>query len=341
MYKNKNITANINATNINLGSIKAVFYTEDENVASIRITVKNDGKTVDLTRYDMTPKLDVFSSDGSIFLDEELTIINPEIGLIQYNIPSNVIKHVGETVAKLFLVSESKSIHVANFTFDIKDSGIDGAVAKEISVNIIDVAIKKIINEQPELFKGEKGEKGEPFTYEDLTEEQKQDLASYVPVRDIPDSHIIKVIEQDYADTVGQLDVIFVNWKNQDRFYPVVFRKNDYVEIPNQDYETWKQETARLIGDFIIQTDVQNEKELFQKAMERDENSFLGLSLPVFPIYSTVKLPDYSVDDTKYLANNYLSQAGLIESGDRGTFIAKIAYNGRAIEENKVEINFE
>lgn len=189
-------------------------------------------------------------------------------------------------------------------------------------------------------FKGEPGLDGKPFTYEDLTEEQKQDLASYVPVKDIPDSHIIKVIEQDYVNTVGQLDVIFINWKNQNKFYPVVFRKNDYVENDIQDYETWKQEIARFISDFIIKTDVQNEKELFQKAMEYDENSFLGLSLPVFPIYTTTKLPDYSVDDTKYLSNNYLSQAGLIELGDRGTFTAKIAYNGRAIEENKVEINF-
>lgn len=198
-----------------------------------------------------------------------------------------------------------------------------------------------ISNDKFNSFKGEPGLDGKPFTYEDLTEEQKQDLASYVPVKDIPDSHIIKVIEQDYVNTVGQLDVIFVNWKNQDRFYPVVFRKNDYVENVNQDYEKWKQETARFIGDFIIQADVQNEKELFQKAMERDENSFLGLSLPVFPIYSTIKLPDYSVDDTKYLANNYQVQAALIELGDRGTFTAKIAYNGRAIEENKVEINFD
>lgn len=198
-----------------------------------------------------------------------------------------------------------------------------------------------ISNDKFNSFKGETGLDGKPFTYEDLTEEQKQDLASYVPVKDIPDSHIIKVIEQDYVNTVGQLDVIFVNWKNQDSFYPVVFRKNDYVENVNQDYEKWKQETARFIGDFIIQADVQNEKELFQKAMERDENSFLGLSLPVFPIYSTIKLPDYNVDDTKYLANNYLVQAALIELGDRGTFTAKIAYNGRAIEENKVEINFD
>lgn len=173
MYKNKDIIANVNATSINLGSIKAKFYTEDKNVASIRITIKNNGSILDLTKSELTPKLDVFSSDGSIFLDEELTIINPELGLVQYNIPTNVIKHAGETVAKLFLVSESKSIHVANFSFTIVDSGVETTVAKEIDVDIAKETVRKIIDESPELFKGEKGDK---MTFKDLTDEEKEEL---------------------------------------------------------------------------------------------------------------------------------------------------------------------
>ena len=85
----------------------------------------------------------------------------PDKGLIQYNLSDNVIAHAGKVKAKLFLKNTEQSVHVANFTFDIKDSGIESAVAKEISVNIVDDAIKKIINEQPELFKGEKGDKGD------------------------------------------------------------------------------------------------------------------------------------------------------------------------------------
>src|SRR5699024_9296792 len=69
--------------------------------------------------------------------------------------------HAGKVKAKLFLKNTEQSVHVANFTFDIKDSGIEGAVEKEISVNLVEDTIKKIINEQPEIYKGEKGDKGD------------------------------------------------------------------------------------------------------------------------------------------------------------------------------------
>ncbi|QKQ32949.1 BppU family phage baseplate upper protein [Staphylococcus saprophyticus] len=82
-------------------------------------------------------------------------------GLLQYNIPDNVIAHAGLIKAKLFLRNAEQSVHVANFTFDIKDSGIEGAIEKEISVNLVENTIKKIINEQPEIYKGEKGDKGD------------------------------------------------------------------------------------------------------------------------------------------------------------------------------------
>src|SRR5699024_2488258 len=37
--------------------------------------------------------------------------------------------------------------HVADFYFTIGDSGIDGAVEKEVSVNIVDDAVRRIIQE--------------------------------------------------------------------------------------------------------------------------------------------------------------------------------------------------
>src|SRR5699024_7416099 len=57
------------------------------------------------------------------------------------------IKHSGKVAAKLFLKNETKSVHVANFNFTIKDSGITEAVNKEITVNIVDDAVRRIIQE--------------------------------------------------------------------------------------------------------------------------------------------------------------------------------------------------
>src|SRR5699024_8283008 len=67
----------------------------------------------------------------------------------------------GKSKAKLCLRNTKQSVHVANFTFDIVDSGIEGAVEKAISVNLVESTIKRIMSEQPEIYKGEKGERGE------------------------------------------------------------------------------------------------------------------------------------------------------------------------------------
>src|SRR5699024_6276444 len=129
--------------------------------AQIRVYVNLNGKSLNLTDNGLTPQLDLFLEDGSIFIDEPLEIVMSNIGLIQYKIPDKVIKHVGLVKCKLFLKGNNQKVHVANFNFNIRDSGIDEAVAKEISVNLVEDTVKKIMNKSPELFKGEKGDRGE------------------------------------------------------------------------------------------------------------------------------------------------------------------------------------
>lgn len=161
IYKNKDITTNIDTEKMSINNSDTYFYTEDKGSAALRIFINHRKTAFNLDNTNLKPVLDLFHTDGSIWLDEPLEVIMSDKGLLQYNIPDNVIAHAGLIKAKLFLRNTEQSVHVANFTFDIKDSGIEGAVEKEISVNIVDDAIKRIINEQPELFKGEKGDKGE------------------------------------------------------------------------------------------------------------------------------------------------------------------------------------
>lgn len=185
IFKNKDISTNINERGVDIGSIDANFYTEDEQTASIRIFVKWNDKPVNLTLVNMRPVLNLYLQDGSIFEDETLQIVMPESGVIQYNVPVNVIKHVGKVNAKLFLVNENESIHAVNFSFNIIDSGIETPVRKELSFNLVDDAIRRIIKEStltllddtfkadvnealkayvmanPDVFKGPKGDPGE------------------------------------------------------------------------------------------------------------------------------------------------------------------------------------
>ena len=185
IYKNKDIDVSINVDSIDKGNIKANFYTEDKGTSSIRIYLNWHKKRINLQSINMQPQLDLFHSDGSIFMDEKVDIILAEQGLIQYKITDQVIKHPGTVNAKLFLKNEQESIHVANFSFNIKDSGVTDAVDKEITVNLVDDSVRRIIqenaiellgdgfkddvsvelknyvNDNAETFKGPKGDKGD------------------------------------------------------------------------------------------------------------------------------------------------------------------------------------
>lgn len=155
IYKQKDVTANINNKGVDIGNIGVNFYTEDESTASIRLNIKNNGQAIDLTNINMQPKLDVFCSDGSIFIDEPLEIILAQQGIVQYVIPTKVIKHVGNVYCKLFLESEEKSVHVANFSFTIVDSGVEGKVIKEVNIPLLKDTVRKLITENSDLILGE------------------------------------------------------------------------------------------------------------------------------------------------------------------------------------------
>ena len=136
------VETHINPRNVDIGDIGSRFYTEDENTAFIRIRINYNGSPVD-----MKPKLDLFMEDGSVFIDETIEVLIPEIGLIKYDIPSNVIKHIGKVNCKLFMDSPEHSVHVANFSFSIVDSGVEKVVSKEISLNLVKDTVKQIMSE--------------------------------------------------------------------------------------------------------------------------------------------------------------------------------------------------
>lgn len=185
IIKMTDVETYINLRNVDIGDIGSRFYTEDENTAFIRIRINYNDSPVDLTKTDMKPKLDLFMEDGSVFIDETIAVLIPESGLIQYDIPSNVIKHIGKVNCKLFMDSPEHSIHVANFSFGIVDSGVEKAVTKEINLNLVKDTVKQIMSEDltdlldtefkdkltddlesyislhSEEFKGEKGDTGE------------------------------------------------------------------------------------------------------------------------------------------------------------------------------------
>ena len=185
VWKNQDYILETNNSNVKIGKEPSKFYTEDKNSASIRLFVNWHDRPVNFSNTNLKPVLDLFHSDGSIWLDEELNIVIAEEGIVQYKIPENVITHAGTIKAKLFLKDDKQSVHVANFSFNITSSGVEDSIAKEISVNIVDDAVRRIVkenamellgegfkddvsvelknyvNDNVENFKGPKGDKGD------------------------------------------------------------------------------------------------------------------------------------------------------------------------------------
>ena len=206
LQKLTDVATNINVSTAENGFIGANFYTEDDGSAYIRITIRDNNEVLDFNKTDMTPRLDLFSSDGSIFTNEPLEIILPEYGVIQYKVSDNVIKHAGKVDAKLFLANEKDSVHVDNFYFTITDSGMTGPIGKEIHVDSLQDLVRNVMKENAiglldddfkdklendlkvymeenaDTFKGEQGiqgvpgKDGKPFTYNDFTQEQLDQL---------------------------------------------------------------------------------------------------------------------------------------------------------------------
>lgn len=177
IYKNKDIETNINERGADLGNINVNFYTEDNGTASIRISIKNQqGVPINFNETDMMPRLDLDAKDGSVFTNEPLNIILPEQGLIQYKVSDYVIRHEGKMDCKLFLDNGTESVHVANFYFVIRDSGVTGAIGKELRVEVLEDYVYKVLIEHADEFKGEKGD---VMKFSDLTEEEKEEIRGY------------------------------------------------------------------------------------------------------------------------------------------------------------------
>ena len=281
IFKNKDIEANINERTVELGNINANFYTEDEQTASIRMFIKWNNHPVNLNKINMKPVLSLFMQDGSIFEGEKVEVVIPEKGIIQYKIPSNVIKHIGKVNAKLLLENENESIHVANFNFTIVDSGTEEPVRKELSFNLVDEAIRRIVqisamellgddfetqlNEEvinhldsnPALFKGEKGDS---FKYEDFTPEQLEGIrGEQGPPGEPGTTPDIKVYENENEFAKKKLnEKSFMNFlkdnsvQTSNNTISLLSDRNIKIELPLNDTDKFTLTMSKNINDDFI-----------------------------------------------------------------------------------------
>lgn len=101
-YKYKDINTSVDKDKTIIEDNGTAFYTEDKGTTALRLFINWRGQPFNLDNTTMKPVLDLFHSDGSIWRNEPLEVINTESGLVQYKIPNNVIAHAGNVRGKLF-----------------------------------------------------------------------------------------------------------------------------------------------------------------------------------------------------------------------------------------------
>lgn len=191
-FKQGEVTARIDERGIDLGNINVNLYTMDNSTAALDIHIKKrnifseekEFIPVNLNQTSFKPVLHLITEDNSIFTNEELEVVKAEEGYVRYNVSDYVTRHVGRVQAKLFLIDEDSSndsSHVADFYFKVNDSGLTKAIGKEIHVDMLDDIVERILLKDIERFRGPQGDKGDPFTYEDFTQEQLDKLKPELP----------------------------------------------------------------------------------------------------------------------------------------------------------------
>ncbi|MGW7932339.1 hypothetical protein ACWEWU_11830 [Staphylococcus xylosus] len=63
-----------------------------------------------------------------------------------------------------------------------------------------------------------KGVDGKSFTYEDITDEQKQELANLVPKAEVSDEQVINIMKKDFIETKGEIKVHKVALVNEEAY---------------------------------------------------------------------------------------------------------------------------
>lgn len=191
-FKQGEVTARIDERGIDLGNINVNLYTMDNSTSALDIHIKKrnifseerEYVPVNLNQTTFKPVLHLITEDNSIFTNEELEVVKAEEGYVRYNVSDYVTRHVGRVQAKLFLIDEDSSndsSHVADFYFKVNDSGLTKAIGKEIHVDMLDDIVERILLKDIERFRGPQGDKGDPFTYEDFTQEQLDKLKPELP----------------------------------------------------------------------------------------------------------------------------------------------------------------
>lgn len=233
---------------------------------------------------------------------------------VQFSDGTNIIVHKGQQGESLQI--QSKKVN--------EDGDIDLVFSDGTRVNI------------------PKGIDGRSFTYDDLTDEQKADLVSFVPVKD---NHIVNAVKNDFLEGKGQLGYILIESPddkvpiNLIIFYDTSKKGMDLYDNTNE----YKRVMENFVDEYIYY-DLKNKREDFTldgfiNMLTADERGEIREMVPP-KLDLHVKL---LADGQTYIypaVSSFTNHGGIIEAlvNNYGIIQASYKFNDKPVEEYKLVI---
>ncbi|MDT0747125.1 hypothetical protein [Staphylococcus chromogenes] len=147
-------------------------------------------------------------------------------------------------------------------------------------------------------------------------------------------TQIVESVKEDYANSVGELDVMFFQWKNEYQIYPFVFAKKDAQLSEGQSYDDWKSSTQSwLQSSFIDSEEIKTVPEFYERIKA------IGIFRQPFPIQLEIEIESIGFYSSQIYENNYLIPQGNGIHNYENKITVKHVFNGSPIEQNKLELD--
>lgn len=140
---------------------------------------------------------------------------------------------------------------------------------------------------------------------------------------------VLEVVENDYAERYGQLDVMFIEWHDDYSIWPLAFSKKECNE---SDYDKWKKEKQAHVQSLVSQRKPKNPEEFY-------EITRVLFTRTPFPVTLTITEKDESFE-TYYFENNFKLPYSYIPYDFEGHVKVQYMYNGEGIEQNSVKAKY-
>ena len=132
------LKANILPKESTIGKGILAYYSADNNTSVIRLQVNRENENLLLGEPNVRPMISLFFADKSKYINQEMNIVDPFTGTIEYTLTDEQLEKTGDV--KVVVTIERKGsedrVYVCDFSIAILDSGIETLEPNEVVIQV-------------------------------------------------------------------------------------------------------------------------------------------------------------------------------------------------------------